>query len=212
MRRPLIQYLIIILILSSPLYSDDNLLSDIRIYNSTSEKIHSANIDSLRILTERDIREWAGARGLVLIPDRAPYIDNRALYFTDFRGVIPVESLKRNHRYILQIDFVKFKNLHFNYLSYIKLFIRDSSGSEFELVQLDKGELFDKKMFRITLPRQFTYDGSFELIFYEYSEVPGMWGIWDIIIYPESVDIESIGEIEPEITDEGMQHIFKIFQ
>ncbi len=212
--KPLLSPLVLILILTHILFAENSSqfsIKDIYVINSSNDRLNAAKSGSIKILEHSQIEEWAQARGLEIIPDRGPLIDNRALYMTDFRGVFSVTSLKKDMQYMLRIDFVKFRRGNNSLLSHLKLYIRDKNGVEHFLKRLDKNELFDKKIFETSLPFRFSYLGDFELILYEYSEVPGIWGIWDIIIYPENMEIDSIQRIEPETDEESMKHNMKIF-
>lgn len=182
------------------------------IINSPDEKINLHASGIVKFLEYENIYDWARARGLEIIPDRGPVTDNQAFYFMNFRGVINISGLRRGERYNLLIDFVKYKKDTTSFLSYLKLFIRDKNGDEHHLATLDKNELFNEKIFETSLPFRFTYDESFELIIYEYSETPGTWGIWDMVIYPEKVDIQTIHTIEPETPKENMDHNIKILE
>jgi len=186
-------------------------ISNIYVINSRSDRVNVSKSGAIKILEKSQIEDWARARGLEIIPDRGPFIDNSALYFSDFRGIFNVGPLKNDKLYILRIDFVKFKRGNTSLFGYVKLYIRDKKGVEHFLIRLDRKELFREKVFETPLPFRFSYEGDFELILYEYAEVPGIWGIWDIIIYPEGVEIDLIKEIEPEKTDESMKHNLKIF-
>ncbi len=207
--------ILVIIIISTPiLYADtssQSSIKDIYVINFRSDRLNAVESGSIKIIDQSQIEDWARARGLEIIPDREPVIDNSALYLLDFRGVFSVESLKKDKRYNLRIDFVKFRRGNNSFLSHLKLYIRDKNGVEHFLMRLDKKELFEVKIFETSLPFRFSYEGEFELILYEYSEVPGIWGIWDIIIYPEDMDIDSIQRIEPEIDEESMKHNLKIF-
>jgi hypothetical protein len=186
-------------------------IKDIYVINSLSDRLNTAESGSIKILEHSQIEDWARARGLEIIPDRGPVIDNSALYLLDFRGIFSVTSLKKDKQYKLRIDFVKFRRGNNPLLSHLKLYIRDKKGVEHFLIRLDKNVLFEKKIFETSVPFRFSYEGEFELILYEYSEVPGMWGIWDIIIYPADIDIDSIQRIEPGTDEESMKHNLKIF-
>lgn len=180
------------------------------VINSSSEIIDAKKSGRVKILKHENIADWAQARGFELIPDRGPVLNNSAFYFMDFRGVFNISGLSRHKRYILRIDFVKFKKTRDAHLSYIKLFIRDKNGEEHLISALDKNELYNEKIFETSLPFRFTYEESFELIMYEYSEIPGSWGIWDIIIYPENSDINTIEAINPATSEKSMKHDLKI--
>jgi len=182
------------------------------IINSPDDKIDIHKSGFVRFVDYENITDWARARGLEIIRDRGPVIDDRAFYFMDFRGVFNISGLRSSERYTLLIDFVKYKKISHSPLSYVKLFIRDKNGEEHFLTAIDKNELFNEKIFEMSLPFRFTYDESFELIIYEYSEIPGTWGIWDIIIYPETIDINSIQNIEPQNPGENMEHMLKILE
>ena len=212
--KNLLLFLVCIFLITPLLFADNSSESstkDIYVINSRSDKINTAESGSIKILEQSQIEDWARARGLELIPDRGPVIDNSALYLIDFRGIFSVTSLKKEKRYNLRIDFVKFRRGNNSLLSHLKLYIRDKRGFEHFLMRLDKNELFAEKIFETSLPFRFSYEGDFDLILYEYSEVPGVWGIWDIIIYPEDIDIDSINRIEPETSEESMKHNLKIF-
>lgn len=212
-RNFLLSTLFILLIIPQILADNEPVSSatDIHVINSRSDRVNASKSGTIKILEKSQIEDWARARGLEIIPDRGPFIDNSALYFSDFRGVFTVGPLKNDKRYMLRIDFVKFRSGNTSLFGYVKLYIRDKQGVEHFLIRLDRNELFREKVFETPLPFRFSYEGDFELILYEYSEVPGIWGIWDIIIYPESVEIDLIKEIEPEKTDESMEHNLKIF-
>ncbi len=191
-------------------YTVDN--DKIIIINFPDDRIDISKSGFVKDLDYENIYDWARARGLEAIPDRGPVVDNKAFYFMNFRGVFNISGLKGSERYNLLIDFVKYKKNSNSLLSYIKLFIRDKNGKEHLLAALDKNDLFNEKIFETSLPFMFTYDESFELIIYEYSEIPGTWGIWDMIIYPETVDINSIQNIDPDTPEKSMEHNLKILE
>lgn len=212
-KKPLL-FILPILILTSILFADNvsqSSLTDIYIINSRSDRVNAAKSGSIKILEHNQIEDWANARGLEVIPDRGPLVDNSALYFVDFRGVFSVGPLRKDQHYTLRIDFVKFRSGSTTLSGYVKLYIRDKKGVEHFLMRLDNKELFKEKIFETSIPFRFSYDGDFELILYEYAEVAGIWGIWDIIIYPEGMEIDLIKEIEPEKSDESLKHNLKIF-
>jgi hypothetical protein len=188
------------------------LKDEIIIINSTDEKIDIDKSGFVKVIDYDSIHDWGRARGLEIIPDRGPVVDNKAFYFMDFRGVVNISGLRKSENYKLLIDFVKYKKNNSSRLSYVKIFIRDKDGIEHLLAAPDKNELFNEKIFETSLPFRFTYGESFELIIYEYSEIPGTWGIWDMIIYPEKIDVNSIQTIEPETSDKSMKHNLKILE
>lgn len=185
-------------------------MDDIIVINSQSDLIDIKKSGHVKILNHENITDWAQARGFELIPDRGPVISNSAFYFMDYRGVFNISGLSRHKRYIIRIDFVKFKKNHDSHLSYVKLFIRDKNGEEHLISSLGKNELYNEKIFETSLPFRFIYEEGFELVMYEYSETPGTWGIWDIIIYPENSDINSIKAVDSGTSEKSMKHNLKI--
>ena len=207
MLRKSIIFLFIFPLIISSIYSQNTSESDTVIINSVNRKSHSGEIP-VENVTFTEAKKWAYNTGLTLVPDSPPYVDNNAFFLTDYQTVVTVKGYKRELMYKIYIDFLKYRGKKLPFNSFLKFFIKDIYGNKRLAGTADLRYMYEGKIYEISVPFDLSYPGSFDIIIQEYSDKPGCWGIWDIIvsskdlseIKPVSVDsVEKIREVEEKI-------------
>lgn len=154
------------------------------------------------------ISKWAKPQGFNVKMDAPPVIDGVAFYTPDFFAEFKVEGYDRNREYKLYIDFVRFEGETSYINSILKIWGRDSSGKMYLIAEINRQILNKDKIFETLIPYELSYPGSFNIIVREYSDTPGKWGIWDMIITDKELEqieltrpdaSERLKEIEPKI-------------
>lgn len=185
--------------------SNNTPLPDIIIINP-SEKDVTTN--RLYKINYTEISKWAKPQGLKVKEDALPVIDGLAFYTPDFFAEFKVEGYDRNREYKIYIDFVRFEGGKININSLLKIWGRDYSGKMFFIAEIKKEILEENKIFDAIIPYELSSPGRFDIIVREYSDTPGKWGIWDIIITDKKIDhielirpdaSEKMKEIDPKI-------------
>lgn len=153
----------------------------------------------------RHIREWGRSRGLEVIDDRGPIVDGTAAFVGPAGSSIVVTGLSRWMRYRLWIDFVRFRNTRSYPPAMLRLSAEVPGGGTIMLCDLRQGDLGEGYWY-VDLPPEATIRGSAEITFTEYSQRPGLWGVWDIIIsvgdsLPARSDIRDDEVIDLEIKE-----------
>jgi hypothetical protein len=182
-------------------------VSDIIIINP-SEK--DATTNRLYKINYTEIYKWAKPQGLKVKEDAPPVIDGLAFYTPDFFAEFKVEGYDRNREYKLYIDFVRFENGTLNINSLLKIWGRDYSGKMFFIAEIKKEILEENKIFDAIIPYELSSPGRFDIIVREYSDTPGKWGIWDIIITDKKID--RIDLIRPDASEKMKEIDPKIFK
>ena len=154
------------------------------------------------------ISKWAKPQGLNVKMDAPPVIDGVAFYTPDFFADFKVEGYDKNRGYKLYIDFVRFEGETAYINSILKIMGRDSSGKLYIIAEINRKILNEDKIFETLIPYELSYPGYFNIIVREYSDTPGKWGIWDMIITDKELEqieltrpdaSERLKEIEPKI-------------
>ncbi|HNW30681.1 MAG TPA: hypothetical protein PKN50_19550 [Spirochaetota bacterium] len=157
----------------------------------------------------RAIREWGASRGLALMEDRDPVVDDTAAYVGPFGSSILVNGLSRDTRYRIWIDFVRFGTRGSYPDSVLKIFAA-APGMEPLLVDAVRYSDIHNSYYHVDIPVAVTTRGSAEIRFVEFSAAPGAWGIWDIIVagareLPGRSDIPGDEGVNLEIIDRIVQ-------
>lgn len=138
-------------------------------------------------LTGREIYNTGRSLGLYMKEDELPVIDDVAVFFSFPESRIEISGLKPGLDLLLYVDFVRYSGK--NAAAPVRLDILVAHGSSSETVaSLVSTDLPDRGMYRISLPPNITFTGSFSLIFREYSREKGTWGFWDCIIADRKID------------------------
>lgn len=125
-----------------------------------------------------DIYRWGRAKGLFLVNDMGPVVDNWTAFISENGAKIQITGLRPDNNYYLWIDFVKFKYYTDPKIS-SRLEITIDNRSTYELVF---GKINTEKLYKIEIPKELTYDGKINIEFEEFAHNKGIWGIWDLII------------------------------
>lgn len=142
--------------------------------------------------------------------DLGPVVDNIAFYMPAYSAVFKVGGYDRELNYRLALDIVKFRSKPRPLNSLLKIWGRNSSGRMFLLAELNENNLTDKKIFETLIPYELSYPGSFDIIVKEYSDLPGRWGIWDVIITARRID--QIEAVKPDTSVKMKETELKIFK
>lgn len=154
------------------------------------------------------IAKWGKPRGLKIKADAPPVIDGMAFYTPDYSAEFRVEGYDRERDYRLFIDFVKYEGKIQPLNSLLKIWGRGASGKMFLVAEINQNILAEDKIFETLIPYELSSPGRFDIIVREYSDTPGKWGIWDMIVTDKRVDLieiirpdasEKMKEIEPKI-------------
>jgi hypothetical protein len=103
---------------------------------------------------------------------------------------VKVEGLDPGRRYKLWIDFVTYDIIHkHNINARLEVFAGREKIGDFNFTSVDH----NNNPVRLDLPYHLTMKGGVELLFKEYSDQGGFWGIWDLVIsdahtLPEGID------------------------
>ena len=146
---------------------------------SPEERKHLREWTWLKVYTEEEISSWGRSVGLTLYPDAEPIIDGRARFVSKFGSKVIVTGLESQRKYALWIDFVHFTKYHpGEILARLDIYVDGQL-----LKVLSFGDITHKKNpYRLPLPYDLTVDGKVEILFKEYSNTGGYWGIWDMVI------------------------------
>ena len=77
------------------------------------------------------------------------------------------------------------------------------------IAEVNRQILKENKIFETLIPYELSYTGRFDIIVREYSDVPGKWGIWDMIITEKKID--RIDIIKPDRSEKIKEFVPKIF-
>lgn len=161
-------------------------------------------------INSAEISKWSKPKGLILKEDAPPVVDGIAFYTPDFFGQFKVDGYDRSRNYKLYIDFVRFSGEIKPVNSLLKIWGRDLSGKMFLIASLNQVFLAEDKIFETLIPYELSSPGRFDIIVREYSDTPGKWGIWDMIITDKRVDRIEI--IKPEASEKMKEIDPKIFK
>jgi len=186
LRKSILLLLILPLIFTS-IYSQNNIESNIIIINSITTLTNTGKITTEGV-TFDDAKKWAYNSSLTPLPDSPPVIDNRAFFLTNYQTVIPVNGYKKEKMYTILIDFLKYRESKVPFNSVLKIYIRDIYGKKRQIGTADLSCMSEKKIFEVSVPFDLSYPGRFDIIIQEYSGKTGCWGIWDIIVTSEKID------------------------
>ena len=137
-------------------------------------------------------------KNLFLSGDLSPVSNGTASFVSKFGSSIELTGLKQHVRYVLWIDFVRFKDMDKSGLSSRLEIYADRT----KISDLDVTKLPLDKYVGIDIPDDITFKGGCIITFKEYSLNPGLWGAWDIIIaeesfFPDSSEVESADNPPP---------------
>ncbi|HRX47815.1 MAG TPA: hypothetical protein P5120_09875, partial [Spirochaetota bacterium] len=76
--------------------------------------------------------------------------------------------------------------------------------------EVNRQILKENKIFETLIPYELSYPGRFDIIVREYSDTPGKWGIWDMIITDNKIDRIEI--IKPDRSEKIKEIVPKIFE
>lgn len=181
--------------------------SDIIIINPSAGDL---TLSRLYCINYAGIAKWGKPQGVKIRDDAPPVIDGMAFYMPDYSAEFRVEGYDRERNYRLYIDFVKFDGKFKPLNSILKIWGRGPSGKMFLFAEINQDILYENKIFETLIPYELSSTGRFDIIVREYSDMPGKWGIWDMIVTDKSVDrIEIIRPGVPEKMREIEPKIFK---
>jgi len=168
------------------------------------------SLNRLYSIDYSDISKWAKNQGLKVKEDSPPVVDSIAFYTPDFFAEFKIENYNRNKEYKLFVDIVRFSGDTIPVNSLLKISGRSSSGKLFHLAAINREYLKENKIFECLIPYELSSPGKFDIIVREYSDVPGKWGIWDIIITNKKFDTLEI--VKPEVSEKIKEIEPKIFK
>lgn len=135
----------------------------------------------------KTIQHWAKNRGLDLVHDLDPLVDNRAFFVSPYGSLVKINGIMPSKPYFLYVDFVRYKGGNGGLSS--RLVVKADGEKVYECVFGDVKEL---SYVAIEIPRNLVYDGEVTIEFQEYAATPGIWGIWDMILaegeLPKKID------------------------
>ncbi len=165
-------------------------------------------ISRLYFMNYNELAVWGKQRGLKLRDDAPPVIDGVSFFMPDYSAEFKVTSYDREKNYRLIIDFVKYEGKRGPLNSLLKIWGRDIHGKLILISEINEKVLSEKKIFETLIPYELSSPGRFDIIVKEYSDLPGRWGIWDMIVTAKRADqiemvrpdtSERMKEIEPKI-------------
>ncbi|MBP7901190.1 MAG: hypothetical protein KA015_00075 [Spirochaetes bacterium] len=148
-----------------------------------------------------EIFRWGRGKNLFLEGDISPVSDGTASFVSKSGSSIELAGLEQHVRYVLWIDFVRFKDMDKSGLSSrLEIYADRSKIADLDITKLPLG-----KYVGIDIPDDVTFKGSCLITFREYSLNPGMWGAWDIIIaeesfFPDAAEIDA-GKNPPPVKE-----------
>ena len=164
----------------------------------------------LYIMNYSEIAKWGKLNNLVPYEDSAPFIDGLAFFMPDFYSEFTVENYDRELIYKIVIDFVKYKGSQKPINSLLKIWGRDISGRMILIAEINQEILKERELFEVLIPYELSSPGRFDIIIREYSDTPGKWGIWDIIVTARK--IQQIDIQKPDISGKMKSVEQKIFK
>ncbi len=181
----MIRYIIITVVLLSviPINAYERCSPSVRVYNPGSAGWKGSASGWDEILDSRTIYNWGRSRGIYLIEDRGPFVDNRAAYVSSRGSKIRLKNIKRGCFYRLWIDFVGFRLYGKRGESEVLRIFIGSEDAGYSLLKVIKfPDLDSSKMQYIDIPYEMTVHDTLVIVFGDYSARNGFWGIWDIIL------------------------------
>lgn len=190
-----------------PAYDKDNPF--IVVINPRAGRLQQNMKDWRMPFSRYAIREWGASRGMALLEDRDPVVDDTAAYVGPFGSSIRVSGFSRDARYGIWIDFVRFGTRGAYPDSVLKIYAA-ATGMEPRLVDAFRYSDIHNSYYHADLPAAVTSRGSAEIRFEEFSGAPGAWGVWDIIVtgageLPRRSDIPGDEGVNLEINDRIVQ-------
>lgn len=198
---------LLFLVFPYPAYEQDK--PSIIVINPCSGSFEQSMKDWRMPFSRHAIREWGVSRGLKLVDDRGPVVDDTAAYVGPFGSALSIKGLSREGRYRVWIDFVRFRSAGKYPESLLKIFA-PGPGVVPVLIDTVRYSDLNDSYYCVDIPRAISVLGRVEIRFMEYSAVSGCWGIWDIIItdggeLPRRSDIQGDESINLEIDDRIVQ-------
>ncbi len=148
--------------------------------------------------------------GLKVYKDSPPVIDELAFFTPDYYAEFRIDGYDRNLIYRLIIDFVQYKGDLKPMNSILKIWGRNITGKMFLISELDYRILTQQKLFETLIPYELSSYGRFDIIVREYSDSPGKWGIWDIIVTDKRASQLEI--VKPDASEKIKDTKVKIFE
>ncbi|MCU0849288.1 MAG: hypothetical protein MUD12_15505 [Spirochaetes bacterium] len=180
-KKPLIMICGFILFLQTGLVSKD-IQPEIHVFHAGMKNFGEHFINWKPFVSEKDLYNWAISNGLKLLEDQKPIIGRKALIISKYGSRIFVSGLERDRRYRMWIDFVLFRNTSRIYPgARLEIGIFNKKNGIKQLGDFIIDDLTGSPE-KIDIPHTYSRDGSFDIIFREYSAERGIWGVWDVII------------------------------
>jgi hypothetical protein len=133
------------------------------------------------------IDHWATNRGLSAVKSREPYLNNRAVFVSQYGSGIRLTKLNPNTAYSLFIDFVVFKGGSAGIVSRLVI-----SANGRKLASINFGDLPTEQPYELIIPREIYVNGAVDVHFDEYATTSGVWGIWDCILSTDGLPKETV--------------------
>jgi len=172
-----------IILILSPVYSQDAPESDTIIINSIN-----INNSAVEIVDYKNVSMWAYHIGLTLLPDAPPVTDNNGFFINRFQVEIPVSGYKRDFFYKAYFDFFRYKEKNIPFNSALKIYIKDIYGNMRYVGTAEISALTGNNLFEIDIPYDLSCHGKFYIVIHEHSHKTENWGIWDIIITSKKIN------------------------
>jgi len=173
-------FLLMILLVAAPFSAYNREKPFLQVINPCSGRYKSYMKDWLLPFNGGTIRKWGVSKGLVLIDDRGPVVDDTAAYVGPYRSTIIINGLTRDGSYRLWIDFVRFSPAEKRPGSLLKIFAAAPAGESRCIGSVSFSDIGDSYYY-MDIPRTISASGAVEIRFVEYG-VSGSWGVWDIVV------------------------------
>jgi len=184
--------------------------TDTVIINSVNSPPETSGDALVYYIDYKKINEWAATNRTEAMPDSPPVTDGTAFFIVKPRIEIPVKGIEKGAVYRLYIDFVRYSRPFKTANSMLRISIKDIYGNTQHIASINETFFLSGEIFETEIPFNLSNPGSFTIIIQEYSDRPGQWGIWDIIVSSKGVDeIRDTGQGNPS---DSMKFGPKIFQ
>lgn len=208
-RKSRLSYPILILLIFAPFTAYDQEKPYLLVINPCSGRYNAFMKDWRMPFNGRTIKEWAASKGLDLMNDREPVVDDTAAYVGPYGSTITINGMSRDGRYRLWIDFVRFTPGEKRPVSQLKIFASARNMDSRCISVVRPSDIGDSYYF-VDIPQTISARGAVELRFVEYGASSGNWGVWDIIVsavgeLPRQDDIPKDESIDLNVDDRIVQ-------
>ncbi len=169
---------------------------DIKVINPDRGPGGDCGVRWASIINRNSLYEWGRGRGLYLVPDAPPAVDDYAGMIHRYGTRIAFEGLNPSKSYYLHADFVQWRVEAGTKPAEILRISSVENGVSALIAEVRSSDLAPGESFCIAVPYRFTVKGRIDLLFRETGARPGVWGMWDIILSESEKKPETIPESE----------------